>query len=322
VRKPAWNGNYCRLSGVRIIRQNGGMQKRLPRFKRVPIVVPLWLGERDWQIIRLVHRHRFLRSDQIAAFIGGSQQRIVRRLQLLFHHGYLERPHAQLESYYRPGSRSIVYGLGNNGEELLKQEFDITVSWRDKNRVVGRMLLEHTLLVADVMVSIELACRKRGDVQVVYENDLAIGTERQPFQWRVTIPSGEKLTVIPDFVFALDYLDADGQNQRAYFFLEADRGTMPVKRHSLAQTSFYRKLLAYEATWAQDIHRQQLGINRFRVLTVTTIPKRVETLVQACSELKRGHGLFLFANESILSGDVLSRLWHNGRLGERGSLLG
>lgn len=298
------------------------MQKRLPRFKRVLIAAPLWLGERDWQIIRVVHRHRFLRSDQIVAFIGGSQQQIVRRLQLLFHHGYLERPQAQLESYYRPGSRTIVYGLGNKGEELLRREFGITVSWRDKNRAAGRMLLEHTLLVADVMMSIELACRKRGDVQVVYEDDLAIGTERQPFQWRVTIPSGEKLTIIPDFVFALDYPDVAGQNQRAYFFLEADRGTMPVKRHSLSQTSFYRKLLAYETTWVQDIHRQQLGIHRFRVLTVTTIPKRVETLAQACSELKRGHGLFLFANESILSGDVFSRLWQTGKPGETSGLLG
>ncbi|MEI6195345.1 MAG: replication-relaxation family protein [Verrucomicrobiota bacterium] len=298
------------------------MQKRLPRFRRVPIATPLWLEERDWRIIRLVHRHRFLRSDQIAAFIGGSLQRIVRRLQLLFHQGYLERPLAQLESYYRPGSRAIVYGLGNKGEELLEQEFGITPSWRDKNRAVGRMLLEHTLLVADVMVSIELACRKRGDVQVVYEDDLTISTERQPFQWRVTIPNREKLTVIPDFVFALDYLDATGQRQRAYFFLEADRGTMPVKRHALSQTSFYRKLLAYEATWVQDIHRQQLGINRFRVLTVTTIPKRVETLVQACSELKRGQRLFLFANDSILSGDVFSQVWHSGRSGETGTLLG
>ena len=297
------------------------MQKRLPRFKRVPTAAPLWLGERDWQIIRLVHRHRFLRSDQIATFIGGSQQRVVRRLQLLFHHGYLERPQSQLESYYHPGSRAIVYGLGNKDWKLIRQELGITASWGDKNHAVGRMLLEHTLLVADVMIAIELACRKRGDIEVVYEDDLAIGTGRQPFQWRVTIPGGEKLSVIPDFVFALDYPDAAGQRQRAYFFLEADRGTMPVKRHSLSQTSFYRKLLAYEATWVQDIHRQHLGINRFRVLTVTTIPKRVETLVQACSELKRGHGLFLFANESILSGDVFSPVWHSGRSGETGSLL-
>lgn len=300
------------------------MQKRLPRFKRVPIAAPLWLEERDWQIIRLVHRHRFLRSDHIASFVGGSQQRIVRRLQLLFHHGYLERPHAQLESYYRPGSRAIVYGLGNMGEKLLRQEFGISIfpaSCSEQNRAVGRTLLDHTLLVADVMVALELACRKRGDVHLIYDDDLSIHSEKEPFQWRVTIQSGEKLGAIPDFVFALDYPNASGQRQRAYFFLEADRGTMPVKRHSLSQTSFYRKLLAYEATWTQNIHRQQLGINRFRVLTITTIAKRIETLVQACSELQRGHGLFLFADTSILSGDILSSIWQTGKPGETGGLL-
>jgi hypothetical protein len=36
-----------------------------------------------------------------------------------------------------------------------------------------------------------------------------------------------------------------------HFFLEADRGTMPVTRWTLSQTSFFRKLLAYEATWTQ-----------------------------------------------------------------------
>jgi hypothetical protein len=282
------------------------------------------LGGRDCQIIRLVHRHRFLRSDQIVAFVGGSQQQILRRLQLLFHHGYLERPRAQLDSYYRPGSRYVIYGLGNKGEMLLRQEFGITVyptSWSGKNHDVGRLFIEHALLVADVMLAVEIACRKHGGVQLLYEDDLAIRSERQPFQWKVTIKNGFKLGVVPDRVFALEYPDAAGQSQRAYFFLEADRGTMPVKRQTLSQTSFNRKLLAYEATWAQDIHRRHLGINRFRVLTVTTSAARVKSLVEACSELARGHGLFLFTDKNALSGDLFSHVWQSGRPGETGGLL-
>jgi hypothetical protein len=56
-----------------------------------------------------------------------------------------------------------------------------------------------------------------------------------------------------------------------HFFLEADRGTMPVVRSGLTQTSFYRKLIAYEATWTQKIHQRHLGIHRFRVLTVADV---------------------------------------------------
>ncbi len=300
------------------------MPTRNPRFKRVPDAAPLWLGERDWQIIRLVHRHRFLRSDQIISLVGGSRQQLLRRLALLFHHGYLERPRAQLVYRVSGGTNTIIYGLGRKGGLLLRQQFGLTVyahSWSERNHVAGRIYLDHALFAADVLVAIELACRKRGDVQFLYEDELAIYAERQPFRWQVMIGRGMKLGVVPDRLFALDYTDAAGQCQRAYFFLEADRGTMPVKRRTLSQTSFWRKMLAYVATWQQGIHEREFGINRFRVLTVTTSAKRVETLVAACSELRHGQGLFLFADKSILVGDVLSRIWLIGKPGDLSGLL-
>lgn len=129
------------------------------------------LTERDREIIRLVHRHRFLRSHQIMALLGDSPQQLSRRLKLLYHHGYLERPRAQLQYYERGGSKSIAYGLGNKGGTLLKHELGIAmrpVSWGEKNRSVGRKYLEHALLVSEVMISLELACQKRGDVRLLY----------------------------------------------------------------------------------------------------------------------------------------------------------
>ena len=57
------------------------------------------------------------------------------------------------------------------------------------------------------------------------------------------------------------------------------------------------------------------------MLTVTKSAARVKSLVEVCSQLERGHGLFLFADQSILSGDLFSSLWQSGKLGETGSLL-
>jgi len=281
------------------------------------------LTERDHEIIRQVHRHRFLRSGQIVALIGGSPQPVSRRLQLLYHHGYLERPRAQLQYYERGGSKSIAYGLGNKGGSLLKQEFGIAAhpnSWGEKNHVIGRVYLEHALLVSDVMVAIELACRRIGHIRLIYGEELLLLKKHQLFRWKVNM-NGLKLGVVPDRVFALEFQNPNGNIERAFFFLEADRGTMPVTRNNLFQTSFRRKLLAYEATWNQNIHRSRFGFNRFRVLTVTTGAARVKSLVHACSQLKSGHGLFLFTDKSILSGDILSQVWQSGRLGENGSLL-
>jgi DNA-binding Lrp family transcriptional regulator len=300
---------------------------RLPRFKRASTVAPMELTERDRKIIRLVHRHRFLPSPQIAALIGGSPQHLLRRFQLLYHHGYLERPRSQIDSYHKSGSRHMVYGLGNKGGAVLKQELGVVfrkLPWGEKNRSVGRIFLEHALLVSDVMVTIELACRK-AHIRLLTDDELVLPDKiipkRQPFQWKVNVSSRVKLGVVPDRVFALDFGDRDGKTNRAIFFLEADRGTMPVRRRNLSQTSFYRKLLAYEATWSQSIHRTRFGFNRFRVLTVTTSAKRVKSLVDACSQLKRGHGLFLFADRTILSGDMFSPIWQTGKPGETGRLL-
>ncbi len=283
------------------------------------------LTKRDREIIRLIDRHRFLRSHQIIALLGGSPQHLSRRLKLLYHHGYLERPRAQLQYYDRGGSKSIAYGLGSKGGALLKRELGITVhpdSWGEKNHEIGRVFFEHALLVSDVMVAIELACRKREGIRLLYEDELALPSERQPFQWRVKVRDhGVTLGVVPDRVFALEYADHSGETHLVYFFLEADRGTMPVVRSGLTQTSFYRKLLAYEATWTQKVHQRKLGIHRFRVLTVTTVTARVTSLLEACSRLKRGHGLFLFADRTVLEKDPFSPVWQCGKSAKTAALL-
>jgi DNA-binding Lrp family transcriptional regulator len=282
------------------------------------------LTERDRRIIRLVHRHRFLRSSQIAELIGGSPQQILRRLKLLYHHGFLERPRAQIDRYGEGGSQHIIYGLGNKSRASLKQELNVDfreASWGEKNRAVGRIFLEHALLVSDVMVSLELACRKHEGIKLLYEDHLGLRSEQQPFQWRVKTRGGIRLGVIPDRVFALEYTDQNAQLQRVHFFLEADRGTMPVVRTGLTQTSFYRKLIAYEATWSQKIHQRHLGIHRFRVLTVTTIAARVKSLLEACSQLKRGHGLFLFADRTVLEKDLFSAVWRRGKSSDTAGIL-
>jgi len=296
--------------------------KRSSRFKRAPTVAPMHLTERDCEIIKLVHRHRFLRSEQIVALIASSPQQVLRRLKLLYHHGYLERPRAQLEYFEKGGSQPMVYGLSSKGGKLLRQEHGSDISWSEGDGAVGEIFLDHALLVSDVMVWIELACRKSSTVRLLYEDELALPSEQKPFQWHVKVREhGITLGAVPDRVFALQYTDHAGQVQRVYFFLEADRGTMPVVRSGLTQTSFYRKLLAYEATWTQKIHQRKLGINRFRLLTVTTNAMRVKSLLEACSQLKRGHGLFLFADRSVLEKDPFSPVWQCGKFGKISALL-
>src|SRR5713226_4501823 len=77
---------------------------------------------------------------------------------------------------------------------------------------------------------------------------------------------------------------------------EADRGTSSVKR-------FLLKLRAYAAYWEEGRYKTKFGIERFRVLIVTTTPERAENLRAAAEieELRRLRTLFLFADSRALS---------------------
>jgi hypothetical protein len=298
---------------------------RRPRFERAPIR-PMVLTPRDLDILRAVHRHRLLRSTHLVALTGGSRQATLRRLQFLFHHGYLDRPPMQLDWYVR-GSEPLVYALGNRGAEVLEAEGVARrggVRWDTKNRNVSRVFLHHTLAVAEAMVAFEVACQSREGVRFIPSEEILAGAPettrrlRLPFRWQVEVRHGGhpyRLGVEPDRVFGLEFHAAPENRRRAYFFLEADRGTMPVVRRGLAQTSFLRKLLAYQGTWRQGLHRAHLSIPNFRVLTVTTSTERVKHFVAAChSLLGGGSGLFLFTDRNKTRGeDILAREWVNGR---------
>ena len=302
---------------------------RLPRFKRTLPPSPIYLTDRDFAIIHLVHHHRFLRSSHILSHMGGSPQSLLRRLQLLYHHRFLERPRSQLDYYHQGGSRHIMYGVGNRGAALLREEpggSAASLRWGEKNRALGRIFLEHALMVSDIMVALELASRRASTIKLLEGDELPRkpdSTGVMPFRWGVSLNANLRLGVVPDRVFALDSEEQARERNPSFFFLEADRGTMPVTRKNLNQTSFFRKLLAYEATWLQGIHRSQFGFHRFRVLTVTRSPERVQSLVEACSRLKSGHGLFLFTDLATFQKheDSFSLHWQTGRAGQTSRIL-
>lgn len=306
---------------------------RKPRFKRVA-VDKIEITDRDIEIIRQVAKHRFLRSSHIVALVGGSSQKTVRRLQLLYHHQMLDRPREQIEYYQTLGSKPMVYGLGNKGADLLAERMEYTrgkINWAAKNKKIGPIFLEHTLLTADFMVALEVACRENGRIRLIdTEEILAKAPEStrkrlNPLGWNVIVNDVDQrrytLGVIPDKIFGLQYLDKPEGKNIGYFFLEADRATMPVMRASLRQTSFYRKLLAYYATWETGLLAKIFNFEKsFRVLTVTSSSARVTNLIEANKALVKGVGsrIFLFTDEASLkkADNPLTMEWQSGREGE------
>ena len=223
----------------------------------------------------------------------------------------------------------MVYGLNRRGAAMLRHMDGLpySVHRTSPSGSVKRLFLEHTLQVAEFMVKLQLACRQHGAVRLITADQLPLPDEtrrrREPLRWNVSIKSMEKIGVIPDQVFGLEWKDQTNQPHRAYYFLESDLGTMPVTRRGLRQSSLLRKLLAYESTWVQNLHRSRFGFKRFRVLFITTTPERVSHIIETTRCLERGHGLFLFTDfESMQSASyLLMHPWQATQPGMNATLL-
>ena len=282
----------------------------------------------DLAIIRHIAKHRFLRSTHLARLLPHrSYKKLLERLGALYHNGYLDRPRAQLDYYATAGSAPIVYALGNVGALVLAERDGMDpsqVDWTWKNRSVGRLYINHTLLTADLMVTAQQVPRQRAEIRLIDAGTmLAAAPEKtrlasNPFKLTARLNHAGKavdLSVIPDAVFGLDFT---AERKRKYFFVEADRATMPITRSDLNQTSFQRKLLAYLTGGGKaNAFGAHFGIGNFRVLTVTTSAERMAGMMTALKDLTGGTGSsqFLFVDRLALSAcrNLLSLAWTTGK---------
>ena len=315
------------------------IQKRRKRFQR-DHSVSLKLTERDIEIIKWVYRHRFLSSEHIISVVEGSRQGLLRRLSLLYHAGYLDRPQRQKVVF--GNNHSLVYGLGSRGASLIASEYDLpvaTVGWSRKNREAKEIFLEHTLMVSKILTVFRLACEKRNEIDFIEPEQLIKRRQKPPtikthaLSWRVNIKRGEygqnrklSFNMIPDSIFGFR---VTGPNKigETYFFLEADRATMPIKRTNFFRSSFYKKMVGYMASYRNGLFSNYFGIKKVRVLTVTKSEERIKNMIQVNKELhKIGHGysLFLFAMSQNFEiqrlEKIFRQIWINGQ-GKNCSLL-
>jgi Replication-relaxation len=257
-----------------------------------------------------VARHRFLRSTQIAALVDRSLDRTNDRLSRLFHAGYLDRPRAQLDYYPTSGSAPMVYALADHGAQLLSELRGIEVAnpeWSKKNSEAGRPFIEHQLEIMDFYVALQRAIRTRGNMQLIDADELAANVpvrgSRNPFAQRAALFHGRvehDVGIIPDLVFGIRFTDGS----RRCFMVEIDRGTMPIERADIRQTSFERKMRAYLTAYAEKQHEQRFGWKAYRVLVVTTNERRRNAMMDVSENVavqnSPGGSLFFFATRDQL----------------------
>lgn len=166
------------------------------------------------------------------------------------------------------------------------------------------------------------------DVRLIHPEEIVANSpeqtckKRNPFALRVSISHNEsssEIGVVPDLVFGLQF--SNGSHR--CFMVEVDRGTMPITRGNIAQSSFERKMRAYLAAHAEGRHEQQFGWKTFRVLVVTTDQQRVRSMLGALQRLtaekKPASALFLFAlRDDLRLSAPIAEVWHDssGRISD------
>ena len=161
------------------------------------------------------------------------------------------------------------------------------------------------------MVGIEVACRNSEKFTLIKHSDILSnsgnGKRTMRLGWQVSFRhngSNHRIGLLPDQVFGLK---PEGKTVQ-WFFLEADRGTMPIRRTTLKQTSITKKIMGYNHSAEQRIPWQRFKFPTFRVLCVSPSEYRLKGIKEACSGSKR---IFLAIQaDSLKSNEALER-WIN-----------
>ena len=79
----------------------------------------------------------------------------------------------------------------------------------------------------------------------------------------------------PDGIFSVKH---DGKRNPSNFFLEIDRGTMPIRSTNFHRSSILKKYIGYADTHRRGLVKELFGFRNFRVLLVTTTEARAQTM--------------------------------------------
>jgi hypothetical protein len=313
--------------------------KHRPRFRRAAVDErPAFrLTDRDRELLKIIYDYRFITAPMLQDLappvaLTENQQKalskllaakkattpspepserpqrtkreILRRLQMLYHNGYVQRRKLSDRD-------PIVYSLGNLGADELTLHFGIDrqeIEWTTKNRESSERYMQHGLLVSRFRHALALALRDVADVHLAFWEPS--GAFQAKVTYRDTVKTREgthtalvERTIVPDGVFVVTAGD-----KRIHYFLEADRSQMSNAR-------FLKKLKAYYAFWATYVKdgKRPSPIKQMRVITLTISEARKDNLrVTAQKVSTEAKNLFWFICEKAYLGkpqEILRDNW-------------
>jgi Replication-relaxation len=306
--------------------------KHLPRFRRAAADArPAFrLTDRDRESLKIIFENRWITADMLQdllspvpltqrqqealgrlravkkASAAGPPQRIKReirrRLQLMYHHGYVQR-------HKLADGEPIAYTLGNKGADDLTLYYGIDrkeIDWTTRSRESSERYIQHTLMVTRFRHALEVSLRDCPALKLESWEPGGAFLAKVTYQDTVRTRDGTRTQVVegtvkPDSLFLLTH-SAKG----IHYFPEADRSTMSNAR-------YLAKLKSYYEFWATYVRDGKAPIKQMRVLTITRSEERKQNLRQIADEISpEAKNLFWFLCEKTYLGNpqqVLAATW-------------
>lgn len=288
-------------------------KRQLPSHSRSSAVPRFHLTHRDRQIIARIWYYQLLTSAQIESLLfhssstsyRGLRTQCQRRLQLLFHHGYLTR--VQQPLYLGEGRKPFIYKLDNRGYTVIRQQFNSPAGIQHRNRPKSKPAdpyrLDHDLAVNDTWVMLDRLVQAGELAMPHWATSCHLKTDVYQNRLPVITVGGNPKRKIPDAYFAIQW---DKSAQLAHFFYEEDRSTETRKQ-------WLEKVHAYLVFRQSGASKRHFNCRNFRVLTKTTTPKRREHL-HAWTQEAGGDAMFWFTTCDQFSiwrpYDFLNPIWN------------
>lgn len=291
-------------------------QTRNSRWSRDPVIgragaaVAVYPTDRDIDIFKLLTRYRYLPSDYIHAFVGGSASALSRRLNFLSRKPnlYVARPQQQRQNA-DANYRHLIYELDERGSRVLKER---GLSFLPKSY---HRNFVHELMVAQIMASFELGTRERTNIRLITWPEILANpstpeaTRQSPAAASIPVAftaHGERYST---------HVNADARpfgiervidGSRSYLFfpgIEADCGTEPVEAGGFERSSIAKKFAAYIAIAEQGLYRSHFGFPNFFVPFIAPTAVRMESIMALLQRMtgERGSKMFLFKTFPMLS---------------------
>jgi hypothetical protein len=251
------------------------------------------LQERDKEVLKVVYQYRFLSSSQIKDMFFGCITRANIRLRILWENDLLERHYIRPLAFH--GSDEAIYSLGRDGvdmvSDILGVDREIVARAKDRYKTLKPLFIQHLLGINDFSINLISLTEKHPELRM----ELWLNEQDAQDEYK-TQGNGKTIYFRPDGYGRYWYKDI-----LYSFFLEMDRSTEDNGK-------FEEKVKSYMEYERSGSYQRKFGVRFFRILVVTTTPKRVENL-KGIADRYKCDSFWFTTMDNIRQGRMFQPVW-------------